>query len=121
LHAWMLSRPDGRPEYAGATPGGVNQVPWNSQLLQGLLDGETAPGILVTAPRWEWLPADDGVRVEAGFAPSAVEELAAAAPRVVPVERWSVPSAQQVITVPTSGEAIVGAADPRTVGAAVGV
>jgi gamma-glutamyltranspeptidase / glutathione hydrolase len=121
LHAWMLSAPDGDPAFAGATPGGVNQMPWNSQLLQGLIDGETAPGMLVTAPRWEWLPADDGVRVETGFAPPAVEDLAAVAPRVVPVGRWAVPSAQQVIAVPAAGQAIVGAADPRTVGAAVGV
>jgi gamma-glutamyltranspeptidase len=96
-------------------------MPWNSQLLQGLIDGETAPGMLVTAPRWEWLPADDGVRVESGFAPPAVEDLAAVAPRVVPVGRWAVPSAQQVIAVPAAGQAIIGAADPRTVGAAVGV
>jgi gamma-glutamyltranspeptidase/glutathione hydrolase len=117
----MLSSPDGQPAYAGATPGGVNQMPWNSQLLQGLIDGETAPGMLVTAPRWEWLPADDGVRAENGFAESAVEELAGVAPRVVPVEQWSLPSAQQIIAVPAAGEAIVGAVDPRTVGAAVGV
>jgi hypothetical protein len=37
------------------------------------------------------------------------------------LERWALPSAQQVVAVPASGEAIVAAADPRTVGAAVAV
>ena len=66
LHAWMTTA-DGGPSFLGGTPGGDNQVVWNAQLLQGIIDGETAPGVLVTAPRWEWLPADDGVRIEAGF------------------------------------------------------
>jgi gamma-glutamyltranspeptidase/glutathione hydrolase len=121
LHAWMLSDPAGRVAFAGATPGGVNQMPWNSQLIQTLVDGETAPGVLVTAPRWEWLPADDGVRVEAGFTVTAVDELATVAPRVVPTARWGFTSAQQVVAVPIAGQPIVGAADPRTVGAALGV
>ncbi len=62
---------DGRA-FLGGTPGGDNQVPWNAQLLQGIIDGETSPGVLVTAPRWEWVPADDGVRIEAGFDDAAV-------------------------------------------------
>ncbi len=67
LHAWAVSDDRGAPRFLGGTPGGDNQVVWNAQLLQGIIDGETAPGALVTAPRWEWLPADDGVRIEAGF------------------------------------------------------
>ena len=76
----------------------------------------------MTAPRWEWLPADDGVRIEAGFDdPDAADALVGVAPRAVHVGRWGLPCAQQVIAVPVAGEAIVGAADPRTVGAALGV
>jgi gamma-glutamyltranspeptidase/glutathione hydrolase len=121
LHAWVLADRAGRPAYAGATPGGANQMPWNAQLVQGVVDGATSPGVLVTAPRWEWLPVDDGVRIEAGFAPAAEEALAATAPRLVRTERWGFTSAQQVVAVPVAGEAVIGAADPRTVGAAVGV
>ena len=47
--------------------------------------------------------------------------LVGVAPRAVHVGRWGLPCAQQVIAVPVAGEAIVGAADPRTVGAALGV
>jgi gamma-glutamyltranspeptidase/glutathione hydrolase len=121
LHAWALSDASGHPWFLGGTPGGHNQVPWNAQLLQGIIDGETAPGPLVTGPRWEWLPADDGVRIEAGFEETAAESLASAAPRTMHVGRWGLPCAQQVIEVPRHGEAIVGAADPRTVGLALGV
>jgi hypothetical protein len=86
-----------------------------------VVDGVIAPGALVTQPRWEWLPADDGVRIEAGFDDAAADALAAAAPRALRVGRWGLPCAQQVVAVPVDGEAIVGAADPRTVGAALGV
>ncbi len=119
LHAWMVSDAAGRPELAGATPGGANLMPWNALLLQGILDGITAPGRLVTAPRWEWLPADDGVRVEGGLA--AADGLAAAAPRVVPTGRWAMTSAQQVVRVHRPGQPLEGAADPRTVGLALGI
>jgi gamma-glutamyltranspeptidase/glutathione hydrolase len=121
LHAWAISDADGQPWLLGGTPGGDNQMPWNAQLLQGVLDGVTAPGALVAQPRWEWLPADDGVRIEAGFDPAAADALAAAAPRDVRVGRWGLACAQQVIEVPRPGAALVGAADPRTVGSALGV
>ena len=120
LHAWMTATDDGAA-FLGGTPGGDNQVPWNAQLLQGIIDGETAPGALVTAPRWEWSPADDGVRIEAGFEEPAATELAETALRAARIGRWALPCAQQVIAVPVAGEAIVGAADPRTVGSALGV
>ena len=116
----MTASDDGRA-LLGGTPGGDNQVPWNAQLLQGVIDGVTEPGVLVTAPRWEGLPVDDGVRVEDGFAAVQRDRLGAAAPRMVGVGRWALPCAQQVVVRPVAGEAIVGAADPRTVGLALGV
>lgn len=121
LHAWGVSDDGGRVALLGGTPGGDNQMPWNAQLLQGVIDGTTDPGRLVTEPRWEWLPADDGVRVEAGFDAAAVDALAASAPRTVRSARWAMACAQQVVVVPVDGEALVAAADPRTVGSALGV
>jgi gamma-glutamyltranspeptidase/glutathione hydrolase len=123
LHAWAVGAADpGRPgvALAGATPGGANQMPWNAQLLAQVLAGEDDPGVLVASPRWEWDPADDGVVIEAGFPTEAAAALRSAAPRAVDVPRWSLHSAQQVARVPTPGEARVAAADPRTVGAALG-
>jgi hypothetical protein len=77
--------------------------------------------MLVAAPLWEWIPDDDGLRVEAGFDPADVEALTAAAPRVVSAPRWGCKSAQQVVRVPGPGEAWEAAADPRTVGSALAV
>jgi gamma-glutamyltranspeptidase/glutathione hydrolase len=121
LHAWALADGDGRPAWMGATPGGANQMPWNVQTIGQLLDGVDEPGVLVASPRWEWLPSDDGVRVEAGFPAHVVERLSAAAPRVLPVDRWALRSAQQVVAVPREGSARRAAADPRTVGCSLGV
>ncbi|HEY3486403.1 MAG TPA: gamma-glutamyltransferase, partial [Ilumatobacteraceae bacterium] len=121
LHAWAVSDRDGVPRFAGGTPGGVNQLPWNAQALARILAGEQRPGVLVTAPLWEWLPDDDGVRIEDGFGPDDVEALTAAVSRVVTAPRWGCKSAQQVIRIPHPGEAWEAAADPRTVGLALAV
>lgn len=122
LHAWAVAGEASRgPRLLGATPGGANQMPWNAQLLAQVVAGCWEPGALVTSPRWEWLPADDGVRIEDGFDESSLASLVAAAPSSRATTRWSLACAQQVVRVPAPGEAIVGAADPRTVGAAIGV
>jgi gamma-glutamyltranspeptidase/glutathione hydrolase len=122
LHAWAVDGDgDDVPRLLGGTPGGVNQMPWNAQLLAQIMAGDRDPGSLVTSPRWEWLPSDDGVRAEIGFSTEDRIALEDVAPRVVPAARWGLPSAQQVVRVPRPGQPAVGAADPRTVGAAIGV
>jgi gamma-glutamyltranspeptidase / glutathione hydrolase len=122
LHAWASQHgSDLGGALVGATPGGANQLPWNAQLLAQVLAGETNPGVLVTSPRWEWRPTDDGVVIEDGFSDQEHDALAAVAPRFVDGTRWSLRSAQQVAVVPRPGEARVSAADPRTVGASLGI
>src|SRR5690606_34402781 len=76
LHAWMVADGTGRPRLAGGTPGGDNRRPWNAQTLGQVVGGCWSPGVLVTSPRWEWVPADDGVRVEAGLGADDVAALA---------------------------------------------
>ncbi len=120
LHAWVASDESGAPRFLGGTPGGVNQLPWNAQTLARLLAGEERPGVLVAAPLWEWIP-DDGVRIEAGFDPTDADALGAVATQVTQAPRWGCKSAQQVVRIPHPGEAWQAAADPRTVGLALGV
>jgi hypothetical protein len=59
--------------------------------------------------------------VEGGFDDGDAAALAAAAPRALRRPRWGLKSAQQVVRVRREGEAYEAAADPRTVGAALGV
>ncbi|MEP7202792.1 MAG: gamma-glutamyltransferase [Ilumatobacteraceae bacterium] len=121
LHAWAVAGIDGHPRFMGATPGGANQMPWNTQTLARIARGETDPGVLVASPIWEWLPADDGLRIEAGFDADDVESLRGSVNRVIDAPRWGCKSAQQVVRIPRGPEPWVGAADPRTVGLALGV
>ncbi len=121
LHAWAAGNDGEAPTLLGATPGGANQMTFNAQLLSQFMTQRPGPGALVTAPRWEWLPDDDGVRVEAGFTEDEIAELATASSRLERVDRWGLRSAQQVVRRPVAGASIEGAVDPRTGGAALGV
>lgn len=122
LHAWAVSGPDGAGvRLMGGTPGGANQITWNAQSLTRVLDGCDEPGVLVTAPLWEWLPDDDGVRIEAGMPDTDADALSAVAPRVIATSQWGCKSAQQVVLIPDADGVWTGAADPRTQGAAIGV
>jgi gamma-glutamyltranspeptidase/glutathione hydrolase len=121
LHAWAVAGDDGLPRFLGGTPGGDNQLPWNAQTLAQIVSGVTDPGELVVSPRWERTPRDGGVRAEAGLSSTDVDELRDAAGRLAEIDLWALRCAQQVVVVPRPGEAVVGAADPRTVGASLGV
>ncbi|MDB5823371.1 MAG: Gamma-glutamyltransferase [Herminiimonas sp.] len=103
LHAWALLDKSGMT--FGATPGGVNQLPWNVQSVSNLLDGKTLAQT-VTAPRWGVddkgdYSAEPGASLDdAKFKPRAVSPL-------------SLRSVQQLVRVATDGS-IEAAADPRT-------
>jgi gamma-glutamyltranspeptidase/glutathione hydrolase len=120
LHAWAAAPAGEAVTHVGATPGGVNQMPWNAQTLRDLFAGTTAPGALAAAPKWEWLPDRGEVRAEDGLASHDVESLRARAP-VTHLERWALRSATQVVERPRPGRAVVGGVDPRTGGLALGV
>ncbi len=102
LHAWAVQRPAGL--VMGATPGGINQLPWNVQAVTELLGGAD-PVDLVYNPRWALNEADE----------LAVEPGAAAPPGAA--NRKDVPalshrSVQQVLDLPAAG-LLRAAADPR--------
>ena len=109
----------GKLRLQGATPGGANQMPWNAQTLARLIAGEADIGRLVVAPRWEWRPADDSVRVEEGFSEAELALLQWSAKEIEYVERWATHSAMQIVAVDEANQIMSAAADPRTVGAAL--
>jgi gamma-glutamyltranspeptidase/glutathione hydrolase len=102
LHAWCLQA-DGR-QLLGATPGGVNQLPWNAQTI-GELIGGASPASAVTSPRWA-LDAGDALTAEDGAATGDV----AIARHLAPL---SLRAAQQIIRLSDDG-AHEAAADPRS-------
>ena len=117
LHAWAVGH-CATPELLGGTPGGVNQLPWNAQLLAGITQGCVDPGMLVTAPRWAWVP-EQGALVEADYPPGGLNDLRSCFDDVQIRPRWGLRSAQQIIAVPKPGAPCVAAVDPRTGGAVV--
>ena len=102
LHAWCLERGD--RTLIGATPGGVNQLPWNAQTLSELI-ADLQPALAVTSPRWS-LDASDVLGVEEG---ASIGDLRADK-NLSPL---SVRSAQQIIELSDVG-LHTAAADPRS-------
>lgn len=103
LNAWGLER-DGAL-WLGATPGGANQAPWNLQVLDRLLAGDSDLARLVAAPRWGFDPQGEAT-IEADH-----PQAGALPARIVPAR--SLRSAEQIVHF-TPGEAERRAgADPR--------
>jgi gamma-glutamyltranspeptidase/glutathione hydrolase len=103
LHAWAYE--DERGITFGATPGGVNQLPWNVQSVSDLLQHRSLAE-MVTQPRWA---VDDKGNYSAE--PGARIDGDALQPR--PVGALSVRSVQQLMRIAGDGT-LEAAADPRT-------
>lgn len=108
LHAWALERGDRLD--LGATPGGVNQLPWNAQAIADLLAGGEAYDA-VTRPRWAFdendcFSAEDGVVL-----PASLEAR--------PLARFAHRSVEQIVTLRTGAPPSL-AADPRAGALALG-
>jgi gamma-glutamyltranspeptidase / glutathione hydrolase len=108
LHAWALEREGAL--FMGATPGGVNQIPWNAQTLGELLAGASITAA-VTNPRWA-LDDQDVLTAEAG---TPLPDGTAVA-RWLP--RFSHRSVQQILDLASAGPHRA-AADPRAGAAAL--
>jgi len=109
LHAWSLKR--GEEILFGATPGGVNQLPWNAQMLHDLLGGADL-ATAVTNPRWALneagdLTVEDGALLPDGHGGRGVPAL-------------SNGSVQQLLRL-RPGQLLEGAADPRMTALALAV
>ena len=103
LHAWSLT--EGARSLIGATPGGVNQLPWNFQVLGRLLAGETVEDA-VLAPRWA-LDAAGRLSAEPGADTGARRYDTEAEP-------FGLRSVMQVIAPAANGAGHKAVADPRT-------
>lgn len=110
---------DGKPYAALGTPGSDGQVQTNLQLITHLIDYDLPVQAAIEAPRWR---AGDGVlSIEERFAPETRTELARRGYKLNPVGQWSdkMGGAQAIVIHPESG-VLMGGADPRREGYAVG-
>lgn len=110
LHAWAL--PGAAVTFAGATPGGINQMPWNLQTVLRLIEGQPL-GDVVVAPRWALDDADRLTMERDGEAPAGAEAVGSVPP-------MSLRSVAQILRL--AADALPeAAADPRTGAVAYGM
>ena len=129
LHCYLATGASGEATLLGGTPGGDGQPQWNLQVLMHVLKAGCAPQEAVERPRWfsspgtdpEGLPANDALRLEAGFPDGTSDRLAAMGHRVRTVPRWAGGGAAQLLLRgPSPGEWVAGS-DPRADGCALGL
>jgi gamma-glutamyltranspeptidase / glutathione hydrolase len=129
LNAWLATDPAGRLRHVGNTPGGDGQVQWNMQLIAHLVDGGLDPQAAVSAPRTSVHPGSDAdavgapetLQCESRLGPEVLAELRARGHEVRDVGPWGAGGSALVITVDDERGALVGGADPRQDGVALGV
>lgn len=110
----------------GGTPGGDNQVQWNTQTLTNLLDFDMNVQQAVEAPTWVSAPGSQPdswdreyeLTLEAGFDPAEVAKLEALGHRVQVVDRLG--SRVQIIRRDPASGVLFGGSDPRAEGMAAG-
>ncbi len=128
LTPYMAFR-DGAPWLVWGTPGGDAQPQWSMQVLQNLLESSMSPQQAVEAPRWHSFPGTDPatlgsrleLRVEEGFPPETLAELARRGHRVVPAPSPEGGGGAQAILVDHARGTYLGASDPRVDGCAIGL
>jgi gamma-glutamyltranspeptidase/glutathione hydrolase len=127
LNAWLVTDTAGRLLHVGNTPGGDGQVQWNTQLLSHLLDHGHDPATAVTAPRFTVHPGSDAdvldrppeLRVESRLGPARIDALRASGHDVIVQDAWDAGGSAQIIS--ATGDALLGASDPRQDGVTLGV
>ncbi|GII92330.1 gamma-glutamyltransferase [Sinosporangium siamense] len=129
LNAWIVTDEAGRLRHVGNTPGGDGQVQWNMQLLSHLIDHGANPAEAVGAPRFTVFPGSDAdvlarapeLRCESRLGGAALERLRELGHDVVTQGAWAAGGSALVISAGEEPGVLLGAADPRQDGVALGV
>ncbi|MFD2354163.1 gamma-glutamyltransferase [Nonomuraea ferruginea] len=129
LNAWLVTDDAGWLRHAGNTPGGDGQVQWNTQLLSHLLDHGADPARAVGAPGSPCTPAATptpwAARTSCGARPGWGGGRWPGSPgwgtRSGRRARGGAGGSALVISIGEESGALLGAADPRQDGVALGV
>ncbi|WP_407565837.1 gamma-glutamyltransferase [Streptomyces sp. 184] len=129
LNAWIVTDAAGRLEHVGNTPGGDGQVQWNTQLISHLVDHGLDPQAAVEAPRFFIHPGSDAdvigqpeeLRCESRLGAEVLAGLRERGHEVTDAGPWGGGGSAMVISVDAERGCLLGGADPRQDGVALGV
>jgi gamma-glutamyltranspeptidase/glutathione hydrolase len=129
LNAWLVTDAAGELEHVGNTPGGDGQVQWNTQFLSHLLDHGLDPQAAVDAPRFTVHPGSDAdvlghpeeLRCETRLGGGVLDALRARGHDVRETGAWGGGGGGAVISVDAGRGCLLGGADSRQDGVALGV
>jgi gamma-glutamyltranspeptidase/glutathione hydrolase len=129
LNAWVVTDDSGALRHVGNTPGGDGQVQWNMQLLSHLLDHGLNPQAAVDAPRFTVYPGSDSdtlgqpeeLRCESRLDAQTVERLRQRGHDVRVQAPWGAGGSALVVSVDDEHGCLLGGADSRQEGIALGV
>ncbi len=125
LNSYMVFR-NGDFLAVGGTPGADDQPQSNLQILHNLLDQHMDPQSAIERPRWSHRPGTppqaegpEELRLESGFGKEVVDGLIKKGHKIDVVGKWAFGGAQVIVRDPVSGS-LMGGADPRRQGYAIG-
>jgi gamma-glutamyltranspeptidase/glutathione hydrolase len=129
LNAWIITDDNGALVHVGNTPGGDGQVQWNMQLISHLVDHGLDAQSAVSAPRFTVFPGSDAdvigeppeLLVESRLGDTVLTGLADRGHSLRTVGPWGAGGSALVVSADHEQGCLVGAADPRQDGVALGV
>jgi gamma-glutamyltranspeptidase/glutathione hydrolase len=127
LNAYMVHR-DGLPWLVGGTPGGDQQVQWNTQMISNIIDHGMSLQESAEAPRFHSFPGTDPanlgrpqvVKVDERVPEAARAALTRMGHTVENLRAWSGGGAVQLIQFDRKSGVLRGGTDPRPGGLALG-
>jgi gamma-glutamyltranspeptidase / glutathione hydrolase len=128
LNAWVVTDASGALVHVGNTPGGDGQVQWNMQLLSHLIDHGVDPQQAVSAPRFTVFPgsdanvlgAPDELICESRLGAQTLAGLKSTGHNVRLVGPWDAGGSAVVVSADHELGYLIGGADPRQDGVALG-
>jgi gamma-glutamyltranspeptidase/glutathione hydrolase len=127
LNAYMVHR-DGKPWFAGGTPGGDQQAQWNTQIISNVVDYGMSMQKAAEAPRFHSFPGTDPanlgrppvVKAEERIPEATRQALGRLGHKVETLAAWGGGGAVQLIEFDRSNGVLRGGTDPRVGGLALG-
>ncbi len=127
LNCYLITQA-GKPAIIGGTPGGDQQPQWNMQMIVDLVDFGLNVQEAVEAPRWYSSPGTDPensespfvVRLEDRIPAETIAGLVERGHRVEILGPWAAGGSAQLIAFDHQRKVLLGAADPRGAGLALG-